>query len=191
MRCLWIGLCCVAVGACGEVATPDYRGVPLATVNGFVENPEGLALPDDVNAYVVWLDAIGSGDAGELAASATVEATLPAKFSLSLFHEPPPVAFGSVADNLDVTVAVGTIVIATPKQLTALAEGRPVRGVYGATGGMVLAYAPSVGDAADLDAVFAGDAVSEGFNLVQTGETATVVPLSTQIVVGLVDGGSP
>lgn len=55
----------------------------------------------------------------------------------------------------------------------------------------MLAYAPSAGDAADLDELYDGEPVVEGFNLVVPGETATVVPMSTLVVVGLIDGGSP
>lgn len=193
MRYQLVLLWCLGLTACGEVVTPEYRGEPLATVQGVVENRDGLELPSEVSAYVVWLNAIGSGDARELSASATVEATLPANFSLSLFHEPPAVAFGAAPESREATVAVGSVVVATTQQLTALAEGRPVRGVYGATADTQLVYVPSAGDAADLDEVYDGDPVVPGFNLVtRTDQATTVVSMwTTVVVVGLLDGGSP
>jgi len=101
-----------ALTGCGVAAGPDCTGEPLLTVQGVVENPNGLGLAAGAKAQVVWLAAIGSGDATQLLASTTVQTSLPADFAITLYTTPPPHAV-VVDRRADAAVTYGAVVVVT------------------------------------------------------------------------------
>lgn len=177
-------------GGCGGVATPDYPGEPLAVLQGVVENPEGLALPPGSTAQLVWLAAIGSGDATQLAAGSSVQTALPADFTLTLYTEPPRSAV-VVDRRAAAAVAWGRLVVVNDDQLEALSRGRPVRGVYGDSDEIRVAWLPGPEDARRLSAGFpSAPPLAPGFNVVlDRGDD--VAPALSPITLTLRDGGQP
>jgi hypothetical protein len=186
----------VALGGCGEVATPDHPGEALAILRGVVVNPDGLGLPGGASAHLVWDDDASAAGRSQVAASTTVETRLPANFSIALYTAPPDDVVHA-PDGYD--AARGHVVVVNDEQLADLGAGRAVDGVHGRTDRFELVWLPDAAAAAGETARLGLRApLSPGFHLLSRAEDDVLddnafvpVPLASIIPLELVDGRSP
>jgi hypothetical protein len=74
---------------CDSSASDDYRGKPLATINGLAVLAQPTVAPPPLEALLVWV-ALGTGDEVRVVAErAPVTGTFPSEFSLQLTQPPP------------------------------------------------------------------------------------------------------
>jgi hypothetical protein len=100
-RCISISLIFLALSAgCGDQTTPDYEGEPLMTLRGVLvsEYPQPLPASDIVVSWPDWSKAETDGAGVTSTGFSTfvrlpVDATLPARFSATIFTPPPETAY--------------------------------------------------------------------------------------------------
>lgn len=177
--------------ACGDpVATPRYRGEPLATLHGQLTTSQPIDVQGGVRLAIVWFrpptaEVAPSGakpSFGEpvmISQDVVYQGNFPINWQFSLYAPPPK------------DVALGVLVAYSDRnhngQLDIIpADGKPIDKVLGASAdwedleaGTYIVYLASVpADNAEQE----GHPPQAGYNLIQDG---AVVPLSTRIVLNL------
>jgi hypothetical protein len=83
------------LAGCGDVASPEYPGEVLAVVRGVLVSEVAKPLPevDLVIAWPDWSKGDGTSTSANTFVRLPVDATLPARFSASIFDAPPETAY--------------------------------------------------------------------------------------------------
>jgi hypothetical protein len=121
---LLLGLAALASAACEAQVRPDYRGEPLATIEGQVVTEAGTDETVPLAAAIVWYAGIGPDNSSDnyhvgvirvRGVQAAVTGAFPAAFRLDLYDPPPSDALSSAGlPSLNIQFAVDPHPLASP-----------------------------------------------------------------------------
>jgi hypothetical protein len=99
---------------CDSSASDDYRGKPLATINGLAVLAQPAPAPPPLDAVLVWLAFVDGDEVRVTAERAPVTGTFPSEFSLQLPQPPParaqtPLGDAKVSSGMLMAVKKGAI----------------------------------------------------------------------------------
>ncbi len=186
-----------AIGCSGKPpVNKSYKGVPLATLHGQLTPAPGVTIDGPVRLAVAWFAGVASGGFPTATVTQDViyQGTFPINYTLDL-TQPPPADALSIDPKTGTRGALGVLVVYQDLNndgaLTTIPVGKsPIDRILGSTS--------FIGDTTDSPSgwsiVYAEKAttdsnnivVEQGFNLIRfTGDTDTVVPLTTPISIEL------
>lgn len=185
------------VSGCGGVQGPDYRGEPLATVQGRMSASDKVDTSRGVRLAVAWYPSLGSDEAPLVQPRSIVTQDLiyrgsfPLNYAFDLFQPPPREALGVATTDSDSASAAFGVLLAYVDENgngrldTIPVGGEPIDTLLGSSwefiglNGYGLMYLDRATPLVDNSG---GWTIQPGFNLV---DATHVLPFSTQVPIPL------
>jgi hypothetical protein len=170
------------LSGCDSLASTDYVGQPLFTLEGTLAAP--ATAPDDPvgGLALLWQDATGAGGPGLASTSVPVAIEFPSTFRAAVPVPPPELARFAFADA-DVQLAEGYVVVVADAA-AARPEPRGTDRVH------VLVYASADVEAGTLAADYLGGPLTAGYHLRRFAIAPTAAPAQAALIERCVASGA-